>query len=280
MKNGTNRMIYVLVGLFPVLFLAAAMPLFAQNTPATVPPQVAYQGSATNILFNARIGFQFGLKTKEFFENYRYALGVKNPDFAPPFTLGTALKVDLGTWRLGIDGEYFNANIDELQDVAVRNLPDTTVRGSRKLSESVSLRLIPLLLTAEFIPIQAQFRTYIGMGAGIGMARMTWTEKVTSTVANDSRTGGSLVDDSKTVPALRLYGGVQLGYDRMRSGSSHFGSLIIEARYTYMPYTVAAFRKIAGQFSAPLPSWNNEFTIGASALSLQIGVQFNLSRLR
>jgi hypothetical protein len=163
--------------------------------------------------------------------------------------------------------------------VKIVNYPDTAIIGSRELEESISLKSIPILLCTEFSPISSQFNTYIGIGLGCSFTRFSWQETVQSTVNGDKRIGGLLYDNSSVVPALRLYTGIRLGFDSKFTNRENAGSLIIEARYSHIPYSVYPFEVLSQQNSLSQIQ-NEEVTVGASAVSLMIGLQFNLSEFR
>ncbi|MBX7153610.1 MAG: hypothetical protein K1X91_01525 [Bacteriodetes bacterium] len=232
--------------------------------------------NGSEFVMNARLGLQLGISAPDFFTTYRNVLRIPTSQFTVPLTFGAAAKFAKGDWSIGIDGEYFSADVNDNATVTINPLDSS--KGSRKFLENISLTAVPIMLCAEIAPVNAQFHTYIGAAAGIGLVSLQWKEEVSSSLQGDTRIGGTLINESKVVPAFRIYSGIELGYDRAKRGVDHFGSLIIEVRYTYMPYNTTPFQKLAAQ--QPGLSASQELTIGASAVSVQIGVQFNLSRLR
>jgi hypothetical protein len=227
-----------------------------------------------------RGGIQLGLSGKAFIDKYVNYLSVpESPNFDTPFSYGITLTMDRGNIRYGLDVERFTTGFKQSAEVTVRDASNSVV-GKRSLSEDLSMSFIPTLAYVEFAPVLAQFHTFYGLGAGVNFASLNWTEKVSSDILGDTRVGGTLVSESKVIPALRLYTGIHLGYDRQRSGKDHFGSLVIQLRYTYMPYTTQPFARLGLQEPRALAQNNEEFTIGASSLALQLGIEFNLTRLK
>ncbi|MBL7998441.1 MAG: hypothetical protein JNL32_07380 [Candidatus Kapabacteria bacterium] len=239
------------------------------------------QNNSTNsntIILNVRGGMQFGVNANDFFRPMSAILQLpKQPDFSLPLSVSVAAKFRTGMWNVGIDGGYTSTSVSENATVPARILPDTTTVGSRNLSETVSLSLIPVILVAEIVPVESQFKTYMGVGAGVGFAGVKWTEKLSSDVPNDIRVGGTLLNETKVIPVFRIYSGIQFGYDKFAKSSSGSGSVIMEVHYTYAPVKVQAFRKFAEQFPVQPPQAFENVQIGASAVSLHLGFQFTLA---
>lgn len=234
----------------------------------------------TSFCVQVRGGIQLGLSGKTFIDKYVNYLSVpESPNFSTPFSYGITLTMDRGNVRYGLDVERFTTGFQQSAEVTVRDAGGASV-GKRSLTEDLTLSCLPALAYVEFAPVLAQFHTFYGIGAGVNFASLNWNEKVTSEIVGDRRIGGALISESKVIPALRFYTGIHLGYDRQRSGKDHFGSLVIQLRYTYMPYTTQPFKVLGLQEPRALAQNNEEFTIGASSLALQLGVEFNLSRLK
>lgn len=236
--------------------------------------------ASSSFCVQVRSGIQLGISGKNFIDKYVNYLSVpESPSFNTPFSYGVTLTLDRGNVRYGLDVERFTTGFQQSAEVTVRDAGGAVI-GNRSLVEDLNLSCLPTIAYIEFAPVLAQFHTFYGVGAGVNFASLNWNEKVSSDIVGDRRVGGTLISESKVIPALRFHTGIHLGYDRQRSGKDHFGSLVIQLRYTYMPYTTEPFRVLGLQEPRALAQNNEEFTIGASSLSLQLGIEFNLTRLK
>jgi len=224
---------------------------------------------------SAYIGQKYGLGASAFFDDYATYFGGRNLSFPLVSAFGSAAKMELlPNMRFGIGGEHFSVNFTDnyLQSVFL-NPNDVAPYASREISQQYSLTVSSVLLTAEYIPVVSPYRTYAGIGAGAAFGTAKWLETAHSTDVHDKRVGGQYLNDNLLAPAAALYAGVELAFDRTK----HNGDLIllaIEVPYVAVCFSRPIFEKAAEQFAEPPPYWNEPMPIGASGLTLQIGLVF------
>lgn len=226
-----------------------------------------------NKTLSAYIGTKFNLGNSSFFSEYAKAFHTNNIFMVQP-VFGGALRAEpISGIRFGVSGEYFRFRYSDYFTKEAFSPIDSTPVGFRSATESISFSAVPIILTIDLIPSSNQFRTYSGIGIGLCLGHIRWEENINSSVKNDKRVGGILFDDNLISPAACLYAGIELGFDK-RKKDNNFVSLTIEARYTYIGMTAPLFKSISNQFYNPPENWQENYMIGASAFSLQIGLSF------
>lgn len=226
-----------------------------------------------NKTISAFIGSKFNLGNSTFFREYSKAFHTNNIFMVQP-VFGVTLSAEpLSRIRFGVSGEYFAGHYSDFFTQEAFSPIDSTLVGNRSLSESISFRAIPIMATIDVIPSTNQFRTYSGLGIGLCIGHIRWEEKINSNVRNDRRIGGVVFDENLVSPAACLYAGIELGFDK-RKKDDNFVSLTIEARYTFLGMSAPMFKNISQQFYNTPENWKDNFSIGASAFSLQVGLSF------
>jgi hypothetical protein len=226
-----------------------------------------------NKTISGYIGSKFNLGDSEFFREYARAFHTNNIFMVQP-VVGIALRAEpISRIRFGVSGEYFRARYYDNFTQAAFSPIDSSPVGFRTATESIEFNAIPLLLTVDLIPSVNQFRTYTGVGIGLSIGHIRWEEGISTTVKNDRRVGGIVYDDNTLSPAACLYAGIELGFDK-RKKDDNFISFTIEARYTYIGMSAPMFKAISSQFFRPPDSWKENYSVGASAFSLQFGLSF------
>ncbi len=233
-----------------------------------------------SILMSVFFAPAFGASADDFFDVYQQELGGLGRTFESPFALGASSKIFADEWlRLGLSIETsilrftdtFNQIVFEERSSGDSIIPVRV--GTRTLSEDIQMRTIPVFLTAEIMPVKAQFKTYAGAGLGASFGWIFWNEGVGSTVDDDLRVGGTHIDQGYVAPAARLYVGTQLGFDEYSTGSA-LHSLFIEVRYTYIGAFLPMFDEIAEQFEDPSELFQDDFLINPGGISIAIGLSF------
>ena len=159
----------------------------------------------------------------------------------------------------------------------VRSPLDSQKIGQRAIEQQLTINSIPILLTAEIVPFQNQFRTYIGGGLGINIGNIQWTEKLRSSFPNDLRTGGEYINTTLVGPAFTLYSGIEMSFDK-KLKQSVIAGILIEARYVYSGLYAPFFEKAKPQFSSPPSNWNDTFYAGTSSFAINVGIFFQFTK--
>jgi len=223
-------------------------------------------------------GPKFGYGSSEFTKNYVQYFDGRNNEFSAKLAFGATLKLEPSEGiRLGLLGEFAQTGFTEIYKQQIRPHRDSLPIGERAIEQQFAITSYPILLTAEIAPALNQFRTYIGAGIGVGIANISWQEKLNSSMINDMRTGGNYVDETSIAPAFTLYTGIELGFDK-KVKQSIFAGVLIEAKYVYSGVSAPFFDKARKQFSSPPGSWSEKVYAGASAFAINVGVFFQFTK--
>lgn len=257
--------------LFAISLLAC--PLFAQ-TDTTAPR------TQRKIMLGGFVSSVLGVGSSDFTAEYG-RLGGTSFAFTPPLSFGVTTKIALteNLWG-GASLESYRAHF---QDSYFQNFMRMdgfdTVRGFRNIYQDMQLKVLPVFVTLEYAPVQAQFRTYAGIGAGLAYTEVYWFESVSSSQQQDKRRGGLRMDDHYFSPAARIYARMELGFDRPQQEQGvMLHSLYVEARYSYIPVSLPLLRDVAQQIDDAPARWQDDITFQAGGLALALGI--NLQFLR
>ena len=221
------------------------------------------------------MGPVLGATSEKFFYNYNNILKGFETEFEFTPSIGGGVKFELFKGcRLGIDGSFYNARLVDGYWLTMISGTDTT---RALFNEDIDINTQPIIVSFEIVPYYTQFRTYVGIGFGLTFSTIKWKENVYSDLPLDKRKGGLLFDESNVSSAFRCYTGVELGFDKRRS-SSFLGSLIIEARYTYIGRSVNIFDKLSKQFEEPPLEWNSGILILPGYICLNLAISFNYNK--
>lgn len=256
-----------------ILFIGITLPMNAQDSTKKVSANLNYRTT-----LSAFIGQKHGLGSSAFFEQYVKYFGGANLNYPISFTYGASIKMELlSNIRFGINSEHFTSNYANTYVQKAFSKPEDTIPNiTRSISQKYSFSLTPLMLSAEYTPVASIYRTYFGAGIGAAFGKMEWTESVNSSDAFDKRTGGTYFNETVAGPAGMLYAGVELGFDRTIKNGDLF-LLTAEARYTIIGISKPLFAKAVSQFTAPPAQWSEPVAIGASGISLQLGIAYQFS---
>lgn len=253
-----------------VVVLTAAVPVvLPAQQDTTSPPAVQRR-----ILLSGFAASVFGLGSPDFATEYR-KLGGAGFSFDPPLSLGVSTRIALtrNLWG-GASAEGYRAHFQDsyFQDITRTDGFDT-LRGFRNIYQDMQLKVLPVFITLDYAPVQAQFRTYAGVGLGLAYTEVYWFESVSSSFPQDNRRGGLHVEEQRFAPAARVHARMELGFDRpQREEGAVLHSVYVEARYTWIPVSLPLLRNVAGQTDEPPQRWQDSFTLQAGGLALAVGV--------
>jgi|GEM_PF-6768849 len=105
--------------------------------------------------------------------------------------------------------------IDKIYDVDEQLRP---IIDNELYDIDLEFKGIPIGAMFEYLPFTGQFRTFVGVGAGLEIGEYSWAHR--DLVESDERKqNNSTVNRSLTSPFIRINAGTELGFDRKwRSG--------------------------------------------------------------
>ena len=233
-------------------YLIVAIFVFIINTSQLLKSQVG----STNVLkrdynqfhtiFLASFGSSIGQTSSDFFTTYNSLIHGSTNSFNSNMFLNIGLKFHfIENFRLGIETELLNFDLndsfEELTDPLITDSPHRTI------VEEIHLNTIPVFFNIEYIPYNIQFRTYFGSGIGIVINSLVWNEFINSNKNKDIRVSGKHIDNLFFSPALKLYTGMELGFDK-EPYSRFLGSLYFQFNINYIFRNTEFFSKISEQF--------------------------------
>lgn len=263
------------------VFLACTLvcPFTAEATQKDSSRTQTY-GRKQPILLGAFGASVLGISSAEFSQEYQ-RLGGTGVVFDAPLSLGVHTKIAVGNGlRVGGTAEGYRARFqDNYRQHVERTTEVDTIRGFRDVYQDMQIKVVPVFATIEVVPVQAQFRTYAGVGVGIAYAQVYWYEALSSSLVGDKRVGGLHLDEQVLAPAARLYTGIELGFDPNRTHQKvALHSLFFEARYSYIPLASPLLRTVANQTQDAPAYWQNPVSIHAGGFSLVVGLTVEFAR--
>ena len=220
------------------------------------------------------LGYPFASSSSEFFETYNGILGGNTHNLDVPANLGGGIKIKLlENYRFGFQAEYLISTIKETYQQVVSAKDGTSF--ARSFYQEFYFNSIPLLFSAEYIPIEKQFRTYTGFLCGIVVGNYKWIESINSENKYDKRKSGTHFDNRVISPAIGLYAGMDLGFDK-KSGSMFLGSFFIETSYLLFIKSIDIFKNISNQYQEVPTQIMDYYNPFPGCLSIKVGISFNL----
>lgn len=145
----------------------------------------------------------------------------------------------------------------------------------RNVISEFSIKNFPILLNYESIPSDNIYRNYYGIGLGMNLSSIYWNETINSDFSNDIRKSTNPINESVIYPAIKLYSGVELGFDK-KNKNEILGGINIEASilYTFRKYMV--FKDLKKQFKNYPDSWNQSVSLDRFQILLTFGLSLNL----
>ncbi len=232
----------------------------------------------TPILLGVFVSPVFGITAPEFANEYRQ---ISNTLFAfdSPLAIGATTKTTIGQFRVGASVEAYRARFQDnyRQNFIKLDSFGDTVRGFRGIYQDFNIKVLPVFATIEVVPVAAQFRTYAGAGIGIAYTEIFWSETINSTDPLDIRTGGVHIDETRFIPAFRLYTGMELGFDRSE-GNSPLHSLFIEVRYSFISTSLPLLERVFPQVDRAPAAWKESFSVRTGGFAIAAGIALQFSR--
>jgi hypothetical protein len=148
-------------------------------------------------------------------------------------------------------------------------------KGTRNIAQDFGITSRVFLAIIEYIPIISQFRTYAGAGVGANFGSIIWKEIVNSDIPYDTRYGGSHFDKLSVDPALKLYTGLELGFDK-ENEDDYLGSVFFELAFFKIFRYEEIFADVYEQLEKPSGKILKSYGLATSYLSFNIGVSFNV----
>lgn len=222
------------------------------------------------------VGATFGLHASEFFRDYKFYLRGPSSTFNAPETMRLSVSsYQLEHVSFGISASYYRAVVRETYDFrpgvfdTVLGLPPQT------LSQALTMSVIPTILTIDYYPIDRQFTTYVGVGAGVAFSTLAWNEGTSASQSPGARRSGERYNATHVSPALMLRTGVSLGLDKLLARSTS-ASVHIEASYAWIPIAAPLFKTVANNLPTADQSLREDYVIQAGGLGIHLGLSFFL----
>jgi hypothetical protein len=121
----------------------------------------------------------------------------------------------------------------------------------------------------------AQFRTYAGAGVGANFGSIIWKENISSNIPYDTRYGGSHFDKLTVDPAIKLYTGLELGFDK-ENEDDYLGSVFFELAFFKIFRYEKIFADVYEQLDKPSDKILQSYGLATNYISFNIGVSFNV----
>jgi hypothetical protein len=212
-------------------------------------------------------GYAAGNRDEDFFKTYQIVLGGKADNLKYELIFGASLKLDVNQhMTYGISFSYLSSSFYDYFSQFVAT--DSVIQ--RYVTEDFYQSNIPLLLTAEYVAIRSQFRSYIGIGAGLNFDNTYWTETVNSSLPAEKRESGIVYDGNDISPTARLYVGTELEFDK-KNESDMTGSIYFEIGYTHFFRNIPYFSNIEDQFTTGNDLLKEDYSISSGYFSFNIG---------
>jgi len=211
--------------------------------------------------------------SSDFFEVYQDELNGLKKDFIFPALAGLSVKVKYPeNIRFGLDCHYQFIDMKDNYEEKV-NLGYTG--GTRKIAQDFEITTRVFYAIIEYIPIISQFRTYAGAGIGANFGSIIWKEFVKSDIPYDKRFGGKHFDKLSVDPAIKLYTGLELGFDK-ENEDDYLGSVFFELAFYKIFRYENIFADVYQQLEKPSEKILQSYGLANFYLSFNIGVSFNV----
>ncbi|MCB0710879.1 MAG: hypothetical protein KDD67_00965 [Ignavibacteriae bacterium] len=276
-----------------VLFLALSSPLLLGQVDPThseiiqslLPRDSTEQAAIDADLDIVSLGFEIVPASGggTFFDEYPKLFGTTSsldPYISPTLIgrvrLNDHLRFVVGTSYMGsgfdeiYDAFYFPPGLDEAD----------TVVPVAQLFEQMSISALPIMIGVQYSPIRSQFTSYVGATVGAALVRSKWTTLVRTFDNVQFFRPETNIDDPSFAPAIRLFTGVDLRFDRFFTSKNAFRGIFIEAAYFYLPVSRDYFREIRtiGRKVLLVPS-SDDATLNLGGFTITFGVNMQLFRL-
>jgi hypothetical protein len=218
-------------------------------------------------------GYASGNRDEDFFNTYQTILGGIADNVKYELIFGASIKLDINEhMSYGISFSYLSTSFYDYFSQFVAS--DSGLQ--RYVEEDFYQSNIPLLLTAEYVAIRSQFRSYIGFGAGLNFDNTYWTEEVNSSLPAEKRKSGVVYDGNDISPVARLYLGTELEFDK-KNESDLTGSIYFEIGYTHIFRNVPYFSNIEDQFTSGNEVLKEDYSIFSGYFSFNVGFSISFT---
>lgn len=222
-------------------------------------------------------GFVFGAGATEFFEIYQSELsGAKNSLKAYSIIVAGSIMEINETYKARLSAAFFSAQMQDSYETWGDGGFDDL---NRRYGQEFNTTVIPLILSLDYYPFPTRYRTYVGGGFGVFYQDVFWDEFVWSNDPRDKRVGGVHVDDTFFKPAIKIYAGTELRFDKPNN-ETFLGSLLLEASFTYSFGEIDVFENVRRQYDEPPKRLSEKTPIIPAFLSLTAAISFNFEGKR
>jgi len=236
-------------------------------------PTAAIDYKHKDILFFLSVGYPLAVESEDFYDQYSDVFVPIKGKFRLTGIVSCGMRVQFfEKCRLGIVADYSSASLNDSYSESFKVLD---LKYKRDYRNTFRVTTIPVFVTAEYVPLNKQFRSYTGLGVGVLFSEIVWNQQIISDYDMESRFGGEHHNESYMFPALRVYTGFELGFDQSKR-YSYLGSFTMELSYSYMFREKALFSAIKNQYINPPESIDKTSTILPGYIGLNIGVTINM----
>lgn len=216
-------------------------------------------------------GGAFSTGTHDFFDEYNNVIGGNQNSFTNPLLYGVGLKLQLDEgYRFSLTADMLGSNINEIfEETLIHN----NIMVTRQFYENLDASTIPVILGIELLPIDGQFRTYAGFGAGVSISSIKWDENIYDYDKKNKELSGVKYSSNGILPTIRFYAGLELGFDK-RGREGFISSLIVEPRFTYIFRNERILNNIKERFD-DRDGWDKGFLISPAFVEIVVGLTFN-----
>lgn len=228
------------------------------------------------VRLEASVLWTLGIQAADFIRDYQGVLGGTSSSFGVPIGARASINQYLtDEISVGLSGGFFRATIRE--NYTYEPKPPTTPLGPpQNVTQNIEVTSVPVMLNIDLFPARRQFTGFLGIGLGLNIGSVLWTEEIQTSRLLGARRSGTRYDGSLITPTAKLRAGVSLGFDGSVKAKSATG-IRIEVGYSFAPFRDRFF---AGQFEsfavAPPERLRQEYLIDAGGVSIEIGISLLL----
>jgi hypothetical protein len=228
------------------------------------------------IRFEAGVHWTLGIQASEFIRDYQSILGGASSSFGVPIgARGSVSQYISDNITVGLSGGFSRASIREsyLYDPQP---PQIRLGPPQYVIQNIEVSAVPAFATLEYFPGKRQFAGYVGLGLGVLLSTIEWTEEIQPTRQVGSRRSGTRLNESYIVPAINLRAGICLGFDGSLGSRSSTG-IRIQAGYMIAPISAPFMSGQFASFAVPPPErLQQDYVIDPGGVSLEIGISLLL----
>lgn len=258
---------------FCLILIFCSIPIFAKkkyyiDRDTTITNRILWQ-------ITGSFGFLSTSGSEDFFSDYNRIMNRTQERFETQFSYRVGIRIFMTKYaRMHISGEYYQAKF--LDSYFEPFTADAST--GRSLSQVIRIDEMPILANVELIPFKSsQFRSYIGLGAGLSQTDIRWRESVGTDASLDPRSTGIRYDNQTLSPIFRFILGTELNFDKYGK-KTLLGSLFIETNFSYLYRQIDLFSGYS-ELSDFLLQENVNFTefYNLNNISLQIKIGLSLN---